>query len=82
MQFISRSNRNTVYRVHCESAVESFDCGEEFSLDHWIRVCELLNESESAVLPADTTCSAGNDDAFAGAGFRSGARHYRSTPRR
>jgi hypothetical protein len=39
----------------------SFDCGEEFSLDHWIRVCKLVNESENSDESIEGVYCAGGD---------------------
>jgi len=47
MQAIRRSKGTAISSLKYESTTGSFDCSEEFSLDHWIRVCNLVNESEN-----------------------------------
>lgn len=59
MQSLRTSNQKALGVMLDESRVESFDCSEEFSFHHWIRVCELLSESEREVLPAEMAYSAG-----------------------
>ena len=62
MPIIVTSNRNAPSNSRYESPSESFDCGDEFSFDHWIQLCELLNESEGVVTRADTARPAGSAD--------------------
>ena len=62
MQIFRTSSLDVLSRVQYESTRDSFDCGDEFSPEHWIRVCELLNESEGVVGPADAAYSAGDVD--------------------
>lgn len=56
MQTIGRSNGTAVSSLQYESTAGSFDCSEEFSLDHWIRVSKLVQESETPDLSVDVYC--------------------------
>jgi hypothetical protein len=64
MPIVMTSNRNAPNNSRYETPTKSLDCGEEFSFDHWARLCELLNESENAVAPADTAPFAEAVDGF------------------
>lgn len=50
MYALRTSNRIAQSRMQYQPATGTFDCSEEFSLDHWIRVCKLVNESEGPAL--------------------------------
>lgn len=60
MPIVMTLNRNPLHTSRYQSPTKSLDCAEEFSFDHWARLCELLSESEGAIATADTTPSAGS----------------------
>ena len=62
MPIIITSNRNALTGSRYESPAESFDCGDEFSLDHWIQICVLLDESDRVVGREDIARSPGSAD--------------------
>ena len=61
MRALSTSNRTAVFSLQYGSTTGSFDCSEEFSLDHWIRVFKMVNESESADVSTQDVYRANSD---------------------
>ncbi len=59
MQAFRTSNRTTVSSLQYGLKAGSFDCSEEFSLGHWIRVCRLVSESETPEVSGETVYCAG-----------------------
>lgn len=44
MQAISASTHTAITRYTL--ALDSYDCGEEFSLHHWMEVCRLVEDDD------------------------------------
>lgn len=48
MQALIHSSVDALPRFTGRPVLESFDCGEEFSLYHWIAVCRLVDTGDAS----------------------------------